>query len=62
MKEFFILKILDLFKGIYQKSGVNYKIMRLIVQSKLVMDGRRGQNVAGFNEDTTKDKNYFLLH
>ncbi|MGX4600526.1 hypothetical protein [Faecalimicrobium sp. JNUCC 81] len=60
MKEFFMLKILDLFKGIYQKCGVNYKIMRLIVQSKLVMDGRRGQNVAGFNEDTTKDKNYFF--
>lgn len=60
MKEFFILKILDLFKDIYQKLGVNYKIMRLIIQSKLVMDGRRGQNISSLDENNNKDKNNFF--
>lgn len=58
MKEFFILKVLDLFKGIYENFGVNYKVMRLILQSKLVMDGRRGSN--NLNIEENKDKNYFL--
>ncbi len=58
MKEFFILKVLDLFKSIYENFGVNYKVMRLIVQSKLVMDGRRTNN--NINVEEGKDKNYFL--
>lgn len=57
MKDFYILNILDLFKGIYKRLGINYDIMRLIVRSKLVMDGRRGQNV--LKDDNTEGKNTF---
>lgn len=60
MKDFYILKILDLFKGIYKGLGINYEIMRLIVQSKLIMDGRRGQNILN-QEEEVKDKNSFYM-
>ena len=58
MKDFYILNILDLFKVIYTKFGVDYNIMRLIVQSKLTMDGRRGQKILDQGEEV-KDKNSF---
>ncbi len=35
MKNFLALRILDLFRGIYTKLGVDYNIMRLIIQAKL---------------------------
>lgn len=60
MKELYILKILDLFKGVYKAFGVNYEIMRLIVNSKLIMDARRGQNTLSSNSEN-KDKNYFYI-
>ncbi|WP_270940093.1 hypothetical protein [Romboutsia lituseburensis] len=60
MKDFYILKILDLFKGIYKGLGINYEIMRVIVQSKLIMDGRRGQNILN-QEEEVKDKNSFYM-
>ncbi len=58
MKELYILKILDLFKGIYKAFGVNYEIMRLTVNSKLIMDTRRGQNTLG---SSSEGKNYFYI-
>lgn len=60
MKELYILKILDLFKWVYKAFGVNYEIMRLIVNSKLIMDARRGQNTLSSNSEN-KDKNYFYI-
>ncbi|KAJ53881.1 cytochrome b561 [Clostridium tetanomorphum] len=41
MKEFKVLRIIDKFKWIFEKFGVDYKIMRKILQLKLTMDGRR---------------------
>ena len=41
MKDFFILKLLDNFKFIYKKIGVDYKQVRLILQSKLIIDSRK---------------------
>lgn len=41
MKEFKVLKVVDKFKGLYKKIGVDYDVMRLIVGTKLLMDGRR---------------------
>lgn len=41
MKDFKILKVVDKFKGLYKKIGVDYEVMRLIVGTKLLMDGRR---------------------
>ncbi|HSQ87775.1 hypothetical protein [Romboutsia sp.] len=58
MKEFYILKILDLFKGIYKSFGINYEIMRLIIQSKLIIDSRREPNTVNSDREV-KDKNYF---
>lgn len=58
MKNFLVLRILDLFRGIYTKLGVDYNIMRLIIQAKLTLDCRR---VPTMSEGTIegKEKNYF---
>ncbi|MCB2359195.1 ABC transporter permease [Clostridium estertheticum] len=62
MKNFTVLKILDKFQFIYVKLGVNYKVMRMILQIKLTMDGRRVSNVMGKNKksDESHDKNNYL--
>jgi len=62
MKIFFVLRILDKFQSVYVKLGVNYKIMRMILQIKLTMDGRRASNVMGKNKkiDESRDKNNYL--
>lgn len=58
MKNFFTLNILDLFKGIYTKFGIDYNKMRLILQVKLTLDSRKASNTIYNNKDT-KEKNYF---
>lgn len=61
MKEFNILRLLDKFKGLYKKAGVNYDIMRMILQIKLTMDGRRVSTVLTNNNKSSenKDKNNY---
>ncbi|SCH53090.1 Uncharacterised protein [uncultured Clostridium sp.] len=58
MKNYFTLRILDLFKGIYTKFGVDYNTMRLILQVKLTLDSRRVPNTID-NSKNLKEKNYF---
>lgn len=58
MKDLVVLKMLDKFKMIYIKFGINYDLMRLIVKNKLIMDGRRGSNLSTSNENP-KDNNAF---
>ena len=41
MKEFRILKFLDKFKKFFEGFGIDYHIMRRILQVKLTLDGRR---------------------
>lgn len=53
MKDFFVLKLLDNFKFIYEKIGVDYKQIRLILQSKLIMDSRKN------SKDDDNEKNSF---
>jgi hypothetical protein len=62
MKNFTVLVMLDKFKVIYEKLGVNYKTMRMILQIKLTMDGRRVSTVMRNNKkaDDSKDKNNYL--
>lgn len=62
MKEFRILKLLDKFQVLYKKSGVNYDIMRMIVQIKLTMDGRRVSTVLNNNRKSVEneDKNNYM--
>ncbi|NKE07017.1 hypothetical protein [Mesobacillus selenatarsenatis] len=52
MENFFILKLLDLFKPLFLKMGVEYKTMRRILQVKLTMDQRRKPTV--FNQSRKK--------
>lgn len=53
MKDFFVLKLLDNFKFIYDKMGVDYKQIRLILQSKLIIDARKN------SKDDTSERNSF---
>jgi ABC-2 type transport system permease protein len=52
MENFFILRLLDLFKPLFLKMDVEYKTMRRILQVKLTMDQRRKPTV--FNQSRKK--------
>lgn len=54
MKEFKVLKVLDKISGLYKKFGVDYEVLRLILNAKLTMDGRRKATV--FNNNNSKRK------
>lgn len=54
MEDFKILRVLDKFKGLISKIGVDYEIMRKILQIKLTMDSRRTFTI--FNNGRNKDK------
>lgn len=61
MKDFRVLRFLDKLKPVFEKLGVDYKIMRKILQMKLLMDGRRVPTVfAGNNKNKDDDGNKFL--
>lgn len=61
MKEFMSLKILDKFKGIINKFGFNYKIVRKILQIKLTLDCRKTPTLFNNNKPQKEGKNYSLL-
>lgn len=56
MKDFKFLKFLDRFKSIFKKLGVDYEVMRKILQIKLLMDGRRVPTVFSANNDNKKNE------
>ncbi|WP_232698832.1 hypothetical protein [Brevibacillus daliensis] len=61
MKNFTTLRILDRFRWIFEKLGIEYEIMRKIVQLKLTMDQRRVPTVfANQTSKKTKERNVFL--
>lgn len=64
MKEFKTLRFLDRFKGFFEKLGVDYPVMRRILQVKLTMDQRRVptilQQSAKKKNEEDDDKNKFL--
>lgn len=59
MKEFGLLKLLDRFSGIFKRSGIDYGMLRLILQLKLVMDTRRVPTVIANNAKSKEGKNNF---
>ncbi|MBB6713991.1 hypothetical protein [Clostridium gasigenes] len=59
MKEFKVLKIIDKFKGIYKKAGIDYEVMRLIISTKLLMDGRRTSVAFNNGKKQKPDSNQF---
>ncbi|MGE8203171.1 hypothetical protein ACQKP0_01210 [Heyndrickxia sp. NPDC080065] len=65
MEDFRTLKVLDRFKSLFEKMGVNYLVMRKILQVKLMMDQRRvptifNQNARKKQGKETKDGNGFI--
>ncbi|WP_407269460.1 hypothetical protein [Radiobacillus sp. PE A8.2] len=60
MTNFKSLMFLDLFKGLFLKLGIDYPVMRRILQVKLTMDSRRVPTI--FNQPNAKKKegNQFL--
>ncbi|WP_251861471.1 ABC transporter permease [Clostridium sp. Marseille-Q2269] len=59
MEDFKILKLVDKFKFIYDKLGVNYTSMRTILKLKLLMDNRRVPTIYKDKENENK-KNTFI--
>lgn len=55
MKDFIVLKFLDRFSVFFEKLGVDYYVMRRILQVKLIMDGRR---VPTIMSNSSKKKKY----
>ncbi|SEK51347.1 hypothetical protein SAMN04488700_1680 [Carnobacterium iners] len=53
------LKVLDIFSSLYEKSGVDYKQLRLIVKTKILMDGRE-PNLIMQNGKNKEEKNAFF--
>ena len=62
MKNFTTLKILDLFRVIFERFEIDYATMRRILQVKLTMDGRRPTTIMSQNRGGEKkqDANQFL--
>ncbi|RCX16682.1 hypothetical protein DFP94_11129 [Fontibacillus phaseoli] len=65
MNESSLLRVLDRFKGGFGKIGVDYPVMRRILQVKLTMDGRRVPTIIGKSrkkdgEDGGTEKNQFF--
>lgn len=62
MKDFKVLKFLDKFKDFFEKVGVDYQVMRKILQLKFVMDGRRVPTAIGGSskKKKNKDENNFI--
>lgn len=54
MENFRTLKFLDLFKPLFEKIGVDYHVMRKILQVKMMMDRRRVPTL--FNQNQNKEK------
>ncbi|WP_456272237.1 hypothetical protein [Bacillus sp. AK031] len=54
MKNFATLRFLDYFAWIFKRQGIDYRVLRKILQVKLTMDGRRVPTV--FNQSNSKKK------
>lgn len=61
MENFRTLKFLDLFKGGFEKIGVDYPVMRKILQVKLMMDKRRVPTIFNqYQKKHGKESNQFF--
>ena len=61
MKDYKVLKFLDLFQGLFRKMDIDYEAMRLILGMKLLLDSRRVSAVLNNNKKPKKDGNNFIL-
>lgn len=60
MKDFQTLKFLDYFKPIFLKFGIDYPVMRRILQVKLLMDQRRVPTIFNQSQKKNSDQNQFI--
>lgn len=60
MKNFISLKILDKFRFLYEKLGVDYDDMRLILSTKLTIDSRKTYNLLN-NQQVQKSSNQYKI-
>jgi len=60
MKDFPTLKFLDRFRGLFQKAGIEYEVMRKILQIKFLMDSRRVPTLYQSSKKPKKEGNFFL--
>lgn len=60
MRDFKLLKFLDLFKNLFYKMGIDYPIMRRIIALKLLMDTRRSSNkvLGGLYANRRRNKDF----
>ncbi|RFB15324.1 hypothetical protein DZB84_13045 [Bacillus sp. HNG] len=62
MQDFPSLKLLDRFEKVFTRFGIDYRVMRKILQAKLVMDRRRVPTIFSQNNKKDKrDKNHYML-
>ncbi|GAB6169879.1 hypothetical protein JCM1393_23390 [Clostridium carnis] len=59
MKEFKIFKVLEKFRGLYEKAGIDYDVMKIILSAKFTMDGRRTSTVLNANKKKDDNSNQF---
>lgn len=59
MKDFRSLKFLDKLSSAFEKMGIDYKVMRKILQLKLIMDGRRVPTIMSNQKKDRKESNFF---
>jgi len=63
---FLSLKILDKFQGLFEKIGIDYKVMRIILRTKLVLDSRSAPVIANQKKkENTENASFikrYLLH
>ncbi|ERJ12027.1 membrane protein [Haloplasma contractile] len=61
MKNFKILRFLDLFRIFFRLLGVDYNDLRRILQVKLTLDSRRASTIlGGTTKKNDQDKNFFI--
>ena len=66
MNEFLSLKILDTFRKTFERFGIDYKLLRIILKTKLTLDSRRAPAINTNNKRKTDEgqtsllKGYFL--
>ncbi|MBO1913692.1 hypothetical protein J4G37_53870, partial [Microvirga sp. 3-52] len=58
MQNFKSLQFLRLFKGLFEKFGIDFEAMQKILMIKLTMDQRRVPTI--FNESKKKEGNHFF--
>lgn len=60
MRDFYVLRLLDLFRFVFQWIGVDYPVMRRILQVKLTMDDRKPPTFQNTNKPQKETKNGYI--